>query len=78
LSSTSTQTKYTLSLGVGENGGVLVFYSSDGITDDFALQVASTLQGLPWPSGTSLTLAKDAVTDVNSQADLTASPPAFS
>lgn len=81
MSSTSSDTSYSLFISVGNSGDYDIGISMDsgsGIDDDFALSVATALQGLTWPTGTTFQLTKQAVSETSYTADLAASPAVFS
>lgn len=78
MSSTSSQTTYTLNLGE-TSGGTLNFSSTDGFADSHVLAVAAALNGVTWPAGFALQLRvnKSETQSTGSTANLTATPPAF-
>lgn len=77
MSSTGNNTQWTLNIAFGANVSQMILVGADGITDDLVLQLGEAVKALAWPTGTTITLQKDFVTDESYQADFTQSPAVF-
>lgn len=83
MSSTSTFTLYSIQGNIGSSASTdnitINLTSYSGATDASAIALIEAIQNLAWPEGVtcSLLLLKTATDQINSQADLTAVPPAF-
>ncbi len=80
MSSSSSQNIYNLSISLGsmgDNNALITLYDNWGVDDAFMLNLAKTLEGLSWPTGTTFTLTKSARSEADFTADLTVTPPVF-
>lgn len=59
--------------------GAFQLTSDSGVTDALAIEIGEAMRNHAWPNGTTfaLTLTKDSTTVAQSQADFSATPPAF-
>jgi hypothetical protein len=83
MSSTISQTRYVLNFSVSKGDftdtGSIALTSDTGVTDGVALSLVEAFNGLSWPSGTTaeIFVTRHAVTEVQSEGDLNATPPVF-
>lgn len=80
MSSSDSYNTYTITISGLENNGNLVLSlpSQFGFTDTLALNIASALSALTtWPTGTTFSMQKDAVSETGYQVNFSATPLAF-
>lgn len=78
MSTTGTVTAYTINiLGPSQSIGQLAINPGSGVDDTLALAIATALNALTWPTGTSLQMQKDIITDVDYQVNFSVTPLAF-
>jgi fumarate reductase subunit D len=72
-----TEYNYTINLSGGDEYTTFTLFAGGGMTDALALDVLVALNGISWPSGTTVALAKVDRGETDYVTDLTATPPAF-
>ena len=81
MSNTSNTVTYNCNIAVGDSGGYntqIFLYSQSGIDDAFVLNLGTSLQAMPWPSGSTITITKTDINETDYNANLTTTPAAFS
>lgn len=72
-----TEYNYTIDPSGGDEVTTFTLFGGLGVTDALALDVLAALNGISWPSGTTVTLEKIGQSATVYVTDLTATPPAF-
>lgn len=79
MSFTDSYTEYNFNIDLAgqPQNAPFTLLSQGGMTDALALDVLAALNGIAWPTGTTVTLSKVTRTEVDYTTDLTTTPPAF-
>lgn len=84
MSTTTSDTAYRFGFYLQDGGqeaqdAFFTFTAASGMDDQSALALANAMKNVAWPTGVvaSVSVERNATTDVHSDGDLAASPPAF-